>query len=405
MEELIRAVIVRNFFLTCPFSGNNIARSSSLEVLHAKPDLWAGVVKRWLGLRLAVFGALLVAALAAADGVRWSVELCGSGCVPSAGVLVLAGLAMVTGAGHVTFLAAPACGVLGASGSAPCSRPCLLPSLLLVPSFPWMGGSMPADLAVSSFMLPALALLASALDSAHLAPFSVGCCWLRPLQLAPLLVWSTSAAARLLNLFFAQTPFDVVGLEVITCRLLGCQCCVTARALGMGWAWICLPHVVFIVSSFMLPALVLSATVLDSAHLAPFSTASCWLCPLQLVPLLVWSTPAAPRLSNLFFAQAPFDVVGSGVASGTLLCCRVGRSIQGLLGMGRVGGGAVVCVGVGVGSGLRRMGMGRGMGERGRARVDCVLGLSGVSIVRAVGMCAPCLFLSFAWLMLSVVRA
>jgi hypothetical protein len=56
-------------------------------VLHAKPDLWAGVVKRWLGLRLAVFGALLVAALAAADGVRWSVELCGSGCVPSAGVL------------------------------------------------------------------------------------------------------------------------------------------------------------------------------------------------------------------------------------------------------------------------------------------------------------------------------
>ena len=32
-----------------------------------------------------VFGALLVAALAATDGVRWSVELCG--CVPSAGVL------------------------------------------------------------------------------------------------------------------------------------------------------------------------------------------------------------------------------------------------------------------------------------------------------------------------------
>ena len=61
--------------------------------------------------------------------------------------------------------------------------------------------------------------------------------------------------------------------------------------------------------------------------------------------------------------------------------------------MGRVGGVVQTCalsVGVGVGSGLRGVGVGMGMGERGRAWVDCVLGLSGVSIVRAVGMCALC---------------
>ena len=95
-----------------------------------------------------------------------------------------------------------------------------------------------------------------------------------------------------------------------------------------GWLWY---SVDLVVSSargslcvFFLkpPALVLLATVLDSARSAPnsaiYSTDTCWH-PLQLASLLAWSKSVAARLSNLVFAQAPFEVVGSEVARSKLL--------------------------------------------------------------------------------------